>query len=403
MSRHTLSPHGVERIRDAQHRRRRSRASSGILGLGGLRLLPEEILEQIAYRLAATHPRAFCQLVQTCTTLRERLVCFREWVDALRWRAELSCNAKIDRALITNDVYANNDPIGQRLCWSVGGVLPTAAISRWRVRLERCPADEYSMSNMFHYIGVSTADGRCGWGLRLHTGELVRRSLDKDARSARQGDITPDDSEEELGDHDDEVAASRRPSLPWDVSQGPPKHGGLLDRFKRPGPVLTTEDGEGVALRGRLERTIVETIWDPLEGTLSFRVRAGLYKDGRLLMYRFARPDFEVQDALEKRLPFGWVDGGAILPAFCGFPQGAPMRPWVSLLEPHQHERMILLYGDDDDDFVEERPASSAAAGSSRSAATPRRSKNRSGKAKGKEKQKPHARQKNGVLVNYDD
>ena len=115
--------------------------------------------------------------------------------------------------------------------------------------------------------------------------------------------------------------------------------------------------------------SIIETIWDPLKGTLAFRVRAGVH----LSVY--------------EQKPRGWVHGGAILPSLSNFPPGASMRPFAFLCGRHTGPLdflmrkpccMAMLWGDDDEDFWaddEEQPGVSGNKNSGRSKSKGRRKK----------------------------
>ena len=141
----------------------------------------------------------------------------------------------------------------------------------WTVRIERC-----RLNTGFMFIGVCDAQGRCAWGLHPFSGLLYRLSRkDQDTGEQPSG---------------------------YGFEGSPPA--GYPDGNRT--QVMVREDGVASDLRGRARGAVIETLFDTISRTLSFR-----------------------------------INGGPVLKALSGFPPDAQLRMFSFLFD--QGDRLVPL------------------------------------------------------------
>ena len=171
----------------------------------------------------------------------------------LRWDLKLTVGHEIGDGgrQLTKATYKYAD------YWASGCLLPAEGRFSWSVRVERSQANSGAM-----VIGVCDELNRRAWGLNLMCGSLLVWNRDPTGRVSPGTSANPD---------------------------------GLLDGAAK-WPVLVNPDAQQTALDCRAEGTVVEFIFDTLDGSLAAR-----------------------------------LDSGPLLRALSGIPRGTQLRPWARL------------------------------------------------------------------------
>ena len=153
-------PQIMARVTRARARATAAAAAAPLLGL------PEDLELYVARLTLADHLPAALRLSQTCTALRSRLAVLLPDAAArrLRWVPSLSGGMTVrDRSLVAR-------PARDDIAWAAGELLPTTGTSTWTMKVDN--SGWHSACGV--RIGVSDADARHAWGLRLYSGTLYR-------------------------------------------------------------------------------------------------------------------------------------------------------------------------------------------------------------------------------------